>query len=149
MKLECGPMPNVMAAQPNIGGVLCETSVIPVLVRRRKLSPTPTARVPSSNAVNVLPVPYKPSYIFAGSCPLTEFCQLQNSLYVLLNCQRYCTAPQQQAPVKLWRHIYIRQVAGRPSRLAPAHILVFILLCTPDSLFCYVSAFMISAFGCQ
>jgi len=53
MKLECGPMPNVMAAQPNIGGVLCETSVIPVLVRRRKFSPTPTARVPSSNAVNI------------------------------------------------------------------------------------------------
>jgi len=23
-KLECGPMPNVMAAQPNIGGALCD-----------------------------------------------------------------------------------------------------------------------------
>ena len=23
MKLECGPMPNVMAALPNIGGALC------------------------------------------------------------------------------------------------------------------------------
>ena len=27
-KLECWPMPNVMAAQPNIGGTLCESSVI-------------------------------------------------------------------------------------------------------------------------
>ena len=25
-KLECGPMPNVMAALPNIGGALCSTS---------------------------------------------------------------------------------------------------------------------------
>jgi len=25
MKLECGPMPNVMAALPNIGGALCST----------------------------------------------------------------------------------------------------------------------------
>jgi len=24
-KLECGPMPNTMAAMPNIGGVLCST----------------------------------------------------------------------------------------------------------------------------
>jgi len=31
-KLECGLMPNVMAAQPNIGGALCESSVIPFLV---------------------------------------------------------------------------------------------------------------------
>jgi len=27
-KLECGPMSNVMAALPNIGGALCESSVI-------------------------------------------------------------------------------------------------------------------------
>jgi len=25
MKLECGPMPNVMAALPNTGGALCST----------------------------------------------------------------------------------------------------------------------------
>jgi len=25
IKLECGPMPNVMAALPNIGGALCST----------------------------------------------------------------------------------------------------------------------------
>jgi len=34
-------MPNVMAAQPNIGGVLCESSVIPFLVPRRKVWLTP------------------------------------------------------------------------------------------------------------
>jgi len=32
VELECGPMPNVMAAQPNIDGALCESSVIPFLV---------------------------------------------------------------------------------------------------------------------
>ena len=32
MLLECGPMINVMAAQPNIGRALCESSVIPLLV---------------------------------------------------------------------------------------------------------------------
>jgi len=25
LKLECGPMPNVMVAMPNIGGALCST----------------------------------------------------------------------------------------------------------------------------
>ena len=34
--LECGPMPNVMAAQLNIGGALCESSVIRFLVPRAK-----------------------------------------------------------------------------------------------------------------
>jgi len=33
-KLECEPMPNVMAAQSNIGGALCESSVIPFLIPR-------------------------------------------------------------------------------------------------------------------
>jgi len=37
MKLECGPMANVMAAQPNIGGALCESSVIPFHVLRRNV----------------------------------------------------------------------------------------------------------------
>ena len=46
-QLECGPMPNVMAAQPNIGGTLCESSVI-----RRKVWLTSAAGVPCSNAAN-------------------------------------------------------------------------------------------------
>jgi len=52
-KLECGPMPNVMAAQPNIGGALCESSVIPFLVPRRGVWLTPAAGVPCSNAANI------------------------------------------------------------------------------------------------
>ena len=46
-------MPNVMAAQPNIGGAVCESSVIPFLVPRRKAWLTPAARVPVSNAANI------------------------------------------------------------------------------------------------
>jgi len=36
-ELECGPMPNVMAALPNIGGALCSTP----------------RQVPCNNAVNI------------------------------------------------------------------------------------------------
>jgi len=52
-QLECGPIPNVLAAQPNIGGAVCESSVIPFLVARRKVCLTPTAPVPRSNAANI------------------------------------------------------------------------------------------------
>ena len=52
-RVECGPMPNVMAAQPNIGGALCESSIIPFLVPRRKVWLTPAAGVPCSNAANI------------------------------------------------------------------------------------------------
>jgi len=47
-KLQCGPMPNVMAAQSNIGGAVRENSVIPFLVPRCKVWLTPAARVPCS-----------------------------------------------------------------------------------------------------
>jgi len=46
-------MPNLMAAQPNIGGALCESYVIPFLVPRRKVWLTPAAGVPCINAANV------------------------------------------------------------------------------------------------
>ena len=52
-KVICGPMPNVMAAQPNIGGALCESSAIPSLVPRHKVWLTTAARVPRSNAADV------------------------------------------------------------------------------------------------
>jgi len=42
-----------MAALPNIGGALCESSVIPFLVARRKCLLTPAARLPCSNAANI------------------------------------------------------------------------------------------------
>jgi len=41
IKLDCGPMPNVMAALSNINGALCKSSVIPFLLLRRKLWLTP------------------------------------------------------------------------------------------------------------
>jgi len=43
----------LMAALPNIGGALCESSVIPFLVPRCKLWLTTTAGVPCSNAANI------------------------------------------------------------------------------------------------
>jgi len=46
-------MPNAMAAQPNIGGALCESSVIPFLVPRRKVWLRPAAGVSCSNAANI------------------------------------------------------------------------------------------------
>jgi len=51
--LECGLMPNVMAALPNIDSTLCESSVIPFLVPRRKVWLMPAAGVPCSNAANI------------------------------------------------------------------------------------------------
>jgi len=46
-------MPNVIAAQPNIGGALCGSSVIPFLVPRRKVWLMPVAGLPCSNAANI------------------------------------------------------------------------------------------------
>jgi len=37
MKLECALMPSAMAAQPNIGVALCESSVITFLVAHHKV----------------------------------------------------------------------------------------------------------------
>jgi len=46
-------MPNVMAAKQNIGGAVCESSVIPFLVPRLKVWLTPAAGMPCSNAANI------------------------------------------------------------------------------------------------
>jgi len=46
-------MPNVMAAQSNIGRTICESSVIPFPVPRRKVWLTPAAEVPCSNVANI------------------------------------------------------------------------------------------------
>jgi len=56
-----------MAAQSNTGGALCESSVIPFLVPRRKVWLMPAAGVPRSNAANI------------GECK-SEFCTGQNSV---------------------------------------------------------------------
>ena len=42
-ELEMWPMPNVMAALPNIDGALCESSTIPFLVPRCKVWLTPAS----------------------------------------------------------------------------------------------------------
>jgi len=46
-------MPNVMAAQSNIGGTLCESSLIPFLESCRKVWLKPAAGVPCSNTANI------------------------------------------------------------------------------------------------
>jgi len=64
-------MPNVMAAQPNIGRALCESSVIRFLVPRRRVWLRPAAGVPCSNAANI------------GECKTwtqSEFCTGHTSL---------------------------------------------------------------------
>jgi len=69
--LECGPMPNVTAALPNIGDALCESSVILFLVPRQKVWLTPAAGEPCSNAVNIGE---------RKTWTQSEFCTGQNSL---------------------------------------------------------------------
>ena len=79
-------------------------------------------------------------HIFGGSCPITEFCQVQNSLCVqVLHSpifQRYCMALHQRASAKLcgvvqgmelrnfhrWRHLF----GWAPSWWASAHVLVLL-----------------------
>jgi len=46
-------MPNAMAAQLTVGSTVGESSVIAFLVPRRKVSLTPAAAVPYSNAANI------------------------------------------------------------------------------------------------
>ena len=67
----CGPMPNMMAVQPSIGGALCESSVIPFLVPHCKVWLTPAAGVPCSNAANIGE---------RKTLMQSEFCTLQNSV---------------------------------------------------------------------
>jgi len=65
-------------------------------------------------------------YIFGGSCPLTEFCPVQNSLCVQVLRSHILSALLHGTPAAgvsqtLRRLLYS---AGRPSRWASAHILV-------------------------
>jgi len=64
-------MPNVMAAQPNTGGVLCQISVIPFLVPRRKVWLTSAAGLQCSNAANTGE---------RKTWTQSEFCTWQNSV---------------------------------------------------------------------
>jgi len=64
-------MPNVMAAQPNIGGALCESSVIPFLVPCQKVWLTSAARLPCSYTANTGE---------RKTWTQSEFCSWQNSV---------------------------------------------------------------------
>jgi len=68
--LECGSVPNVMDALLDIGGALCECSVITFLVPRCKLWLTVPAQVPCSNAANIGE---------RKTWTQSEFCSWQNS----------------------------------------------------------------------
>ena len=59
------------ASQPNIGGALCESSVIPFLISHRKVWLTPTVPVPCSNAANIGE---------RKTLTQSEFCTGQNSV---------------------------------------------------------------------
>jgi len=84
-------MPNVMAAQPNIGGALCESSVIPFLVPRRKVWLTPHARMPYSNAAYIGKL---------KTWTQTEVCTWQNSV-------------RGQKPPKVYIHSVAVQETGK------------------------------------
>ena len=93
---ECGPMPNVLAAQPNIGGALCERSVIPFLVPRGKVWLTPAAGVPCSNAANI-------GERKTGT--QSEFCSRHNSVRGQEPLKKYiqCNQPRRrQTSCKVW-----------------------------------------------
>jgi len=71
-------------------------------------------------------------YIFGGCCPVTEFCQVQNSVCVFQVLRspigsvtaRHSSSGHEPifAALSTGRHLYS---VGRPSRWALAHILVF------------------------
>jgi len=65
-------MPNVMAAQPNIDGALCESSLISLLVPRHKVWLTPAARVQCSNAANIGECNGRKVNFAAGKIPLGD-----------------------------------------------------------------------------
>ena len=65
-------MPNVMAPEPNIGGAICESSIIPFHVARCKFWLTPTAEVPCSNVANI---GERKTWDTKWILHLTKFCQ--------------------------------------------------------------------------
>ena len=71
IELECGPMPNVMAAKSYIGDTLCEISVIPFPVPRRQVLLTHSAGLLCSNAAIIGE---------RKTWTQSEFCTWQNSV---------------------------------------------------------------------
>jgi len=80
-------MPTVMAAVPNIGGAVCESSVIPFLVPRHKVWLMPAAGLPCSNAAS----------IWEGKTwTQSEFCTWQNSITGISPWKCIYSAPDQE-----------------------------------------------------
>jgi len=130
-------MVNLDPLVAEIGSVVCGTPanfngfrVLASLLQRRRS--TEANQIlhdvwPSSGMVHYI-------YIFGGSCPITEFCQVQNSLCAqvlrYLITARHSSSGRQTnfAALSRGRHLYS---AGRPSRWALVHILVYInVACT-------------------
>ena len=104
-------MPNVMAAQPNIGGAVCDSSVIQFIVPRHKVWLTPTTRVPCSNAAKTqnplkfVGVPQTPEPISAVIGPKFTILSEHVEEVLLLNkffsdC-RYMPSLRRYGPTKL------------------------------------------------
>jgi len=91
--IEDGPMPNVMVAQPNIGGAVCGSSVIPFLVPRHSLADGHCS-VPCSNAANIGE---------RKTWTQSEFCSWQNSV-------------RQKSPPKCIHTVPAQETAKHPAK---------------------------------
>jgi len=126
-ELECGPMPNVMAALPNIGSAS---------VQRRKVWLTPTTRVPCSNAAKTrnplkfAGLPQTPEPISAVSGPKftillghVEHVLVFNEFFPIvdkcLNCED--TTRQSCAMVPRWRFLSPVFSASRVQFISDLH----------------------------
>ena len=79
---------NVMAAQPNIDGAVCESCVIPFLVPRRKVWLALAVSVPCSNAANIGD---------RKTWTQSEFCTWQNSVRGARSPRKcICSVPAQE-----------------------------------------------------
>jgi len=105
-KLECGPMPIVMDAQPNIGGAVCKSSVIPFRVPRRKVWLTPAAGVPAVT----LPI-YENARlgrnIVFGSRPSDHYFRSVCLSVCLFDCAEFFSAVFDAISIKLGHMLYI------------------------------------------
>ena len=115
-------MPNVMAAQPNTGGALSESSVIPFLVPRHKVWLTAAAQVLCSNAAKTrnplksAGVPQTPKPISAVSGPkfailcrhVEEILLFGKFFFLIVNTCLSCEDSTQQSctMVRKWQFLH-------------------------------------------
>jgi len=75
-----------MAAHPNIGGAVCESSVTQFLVPRHKVRLTAAARVPCSNATNIGERKTRTQSDFAA-CKIPLWDKRPKNVYIVYHCQ--------------------------------------------------------------